>query len=125
MKDNVITHALMAPFGPDGSLEIIGTKEEGGPQDSVVFLAKGDMARWLYHSQPEFCKKCITTWAPDHSATTMLIFEYRLRSELRNPQKLLKSVRNKLMQAVRAIQQKHETEYYEEYVQPYLSSHMV
>ncbi|MBU6232479.1 hypothetical protein KGP36_07640 [Patescibacteria group bacterium] len=82
-------------------------------QSSVVFLAKGDMARWLYNWQPDFCKKAITTWMPDHSAVSMLIFEYTIGSALRNPRKLLKSVRNKLMQAVRQQQLAFEDEMHE------------
>ncbi len=113
MKNNVITHALMLPLGTDGSLEIIGTKEGRFNESSAVFLAKGDMARWLCHSQPDLFKKVIMTWAPDHSATAMLIFEYTIGSPLRNPRKLLKSVRNKLMQAVRRQQCEFEEEMHE------------
>ena len=71
------------------------------------------MAQNMFYSPPDFCKKCITAWMPDGSGIAILIFEYSLRGELRNPQKLLKSVRNKLMQAVRRQQCEFEEEMHE------------
>jgi len=123
MKNNVITHSRMVQFGSNGSLEIIGKTKEFQNSCSVVFMAKGDMAQNMFYSPPDFCKKCITSWMPDGSGIAILIFEYSLRSELRNPQKLLKSVRNKLMQAINAEHQQRETEYFESYVQPGLNDH--
>jgi len=123
MKNNVITHSRMVQFGSNGSLEIIGKTKEFHDSGSVVFMAKGDMAQNMFYSPPDFCKKCITAWMPDGSGIAILIFEYSLRGELRNPQKLLKSVRNKLMQAINIEHQKRETEYFEAYVQPGLNDH--
>ncbi len=122
MKTNVIS-ALAVQFGSDGTLEILGTKKEGYSRGSVLFKVTGDKAQWLYHVQPDFCKKSITSWLPDGSGKAVLIFEYNLRSELNNPRKLLKSVRNKLMQAVLARHKQFDAEYFKEYEQPYLSSH--
>ena len=122
MKNNVITHSRMVQFGSNGTLEIIGKTKEFHNSGSVVFMAKGDMAQNMFYSPPDFCKKCITSWMPDGSGIAILIFEYSLRSELRNPQKLLKSVRNKL---INAEHQRREIEYFDTYVQPYLQSHKI
>jgi hypothetical protein len=95
MKTNVISN----PFTIEcltGSLEILGVGK-----GKVAFRLRGDIVRNLLRSQPDFCKNC--TFLNDLNECSphmknMLIFEYSLREELRNPRKLLKSVRNKLVQ---------------------------
>lgn len=127
MKTNVISNSFTVPFDTNGSLEIIG-KKGGLGSGKVVFLVKGQKVHWFHHELPDFCKNAITTWSPDDSGTPTLIFEYMLREGLKNPQKLLKSIRNKLMRSAYTIQTRQESserEYYENYVQPTLNNHAV
>ena len=114
MKNNVITHSHMVPFGRTGSLEIIGyqNSNDGFNKGTVAFIAKSDELDYLRPSQPDFCKTTIITWALDGSDTVVFVFTINIRGQLRNPQKLLKSVRNKLMGAIHTAEQsiEHETE---------------
>lgn len=94
MKTNVInTKSSHSIDCHDGSLEIIGSHRDG-----VVFLLRGSAAEALRQSEPPFCLNPINTYEIG-SRLHMLIFKYKIKSELRNPRKLLKSVRNKLVQA--------------------------
>jgi hypothetical protein len=99
MKTNVITNALTVQLDTDGSLEIIGVFP-----GKVVLKAQADCLRAVPLSRIKFAKNMIVANSPTVEDRPVLIFEYSLWSELRNPRKLLKSVRNKLMGAVRTTQ---------------------
>ncbi len=92
MKTNVINNGFSVQCF-EGSLTIIGQRP-----GALVFLLDGHSVGDLVWHQPPFCKNAIVTFAVG-SQRRMLFFEYSLKEELRNPQKLLKSVRNKLVQA--------------------------
>ncbi len=95
MKHNVINSQYTVDHYT-GSLSIIGVSTDC--RSSIVFRLVGDYVSDLMIGTPDFCKNAI--FAKDvESGLNMLIFEYNLRGELRNPRKLLKSVRNKLVQA--------------------------
>ena len=104
----------MVTFGRNGSLEIIGSKNsnDGFDRGTVVFVAKAEELDYLRHSTPDFCKTPIVSWALDGSDKVVFVFEMNIRGQLRNPQKLLKSVRSKLMGAIHTAEQAidHETE---------------
>jgi len=72
--------------------------------------------------QPLFCKNAIFTRDVE-SYESVLIFEYSLREELRNPRKLLKSVRNKLAQAGFRNQREEDAEYHKMYTMPDREEH--
>jgi len=96
MKTNVIDSRLVIECF-EGNLEIIGKNNH-----NVVFILRGTAAGDLLRSRPDFCKNPISCHEIDKGNSygrNILIFEYRLQRELRNPRKLLKSIRNKLVQA--------------------------
>ena len=111
MKTNVITSQFAIDYH-DGSLEIIGRG-----QNAVVFRLCANSVNELLRDQPSFCKKAIFTYDAT-SGKGMLIFEYSLKEELRNPRKLLKSVRNRLVQAGFRNQSEEDREYNEMYTVP-------
>jgi hypothetical protein len=111
MKTNVI-NSQFAIDCHNGSLEIIGVSTYR--RSSVVFRLMGDSVSDLMRDQPPFCKNAIFTRDVE-SRENVLIFEYSLREELRNPRKLLKSVRNKLVQAGFRNQREEDKEYNEKY----------
>jgi hypothetical protein len=97
MKNNVINSQFAIEVMSTDSLEIIGKS-----RSAVVFKLTGTTAGELLRSHPAFCKNTIFTHEIGDGVgyqRNVLIFEYNLREELRNPRKLLKSVRNKLVQA--------------------------
>ena len=96
MKTNVINSQFTIECF-EGNLEIIGKNNH-----NVVFILRGTAAGDLIRSCPDFCKNPISSHEIGEGngyQRNILIFEYRLQGELRNPRKLLKSVRNKLVQA--------------------------
>ncbi len=102
MKINVIKSQFGSiQFGKDGSIEIIGiTNERQDEKGSVLILAKSSELDWLQNWTPSFCKNCIMTWATDGSNTVIMVFQFSIEGELRNPSRLLKSIRNRLMGAI-------------------------
>ena len=113
MKTNVINSQYAIEVFNTDSLEIIGKSKS-----SVVFRLTGTTAGELLRQHPPFCKNAIFTneigdWTGYRR--NILIFEYRLNGELRNPLKLLKSVRNKLVQAGFRNRQEEEGEFNEMY----------
>ncbi len=108
MKTNVINSQFMIECF-EGSLEIIGNS-----RGAVVFRLTGSTAGELLRSHPSFCKQTIFT-CDIVSGVNILIFEYRIKDGLRNPRKLLKSVRNKLVQAGFRNQQEDDKEFNEMY----------
>lgn len=111
MKNNVI-NGQFAIDCHNGSLSIIGIPTYN--TSSVVFRLVGDFVGDLMRSQPSFCRNCIFT-RDVGSFEEVLIFEYRLRDDLRNPRKLLKSVRNRLVQVGFRNQGEDERESHEMY----------
>ncbi len=109
MKTNVIDSQFAIEVMSTDTLEIIGKNRSG-----VVFKLTGTTAGELLRSHPEFCRNVIHT-EDIISGHNVLIFEYNLREELRNPRRLLKSVRNKLVQAGFRNRQEDDTEYDEMY----------
>ncbi len=96
MKSNVInpSHPHQIPIEGSGTLAIIGENNQ-----RVVIMASG-LSLWGGEGIKEFAKNSIFTYSVDGSG--VIIFEYNLRGRLRNPQRLLKSLRNKLMGAINA-----------------------
>lgn len=92
MKNNVIANQFAISCLSDGCLEIIGNSRDG-----VVFCLSGNVVWDLRRDLPEFCENAIFT-NDIHSKESILIFKKSLGEELRNPRKLLKSIRNKLVQ---------------------------
>lgn len=111
MKTNVI-NSQFAIECFNGSLSIIGVSTYR--RSSVIFRLTGDSVNDLMRDQPPFCKNAIFTRDVE-SLENVLIFEYSLREVLRNPRKLLKSVRNKLVQAGFRNQREEDREYNEKY----------
>lgn len=111
MKTNVINSQFAIEYF-NGHLSIIGASIYG--RSSVVFRLVGDSVIDLMRDQPPFCKNVIFT-RDIESCENVLIFEYSLREELRNPRKLLKSVRNKLVHAGFRNQRENDKEYEEKY----------
>jgi hypothetical protein len=109
MKTNNVINSQFAIDYHDGILEIIGKS-----QGAVVFRLCGHSVSDLMRDQPPFCKNAIFTNDVD-SRKNVLIFEYSLREELRNPRKLLKSVRNKLVQAGFRNQHEADKDYHKLY----------
>ncbi len=103
MKNDVINPQHQIQIQGSGTLAIIGRRS-----NCVVFMASG-IDTFGTEDLDNFAENCIRTGDIEGHGD-ILIFEYRLRSELRNPQKLLKSVRNKL---VRAINTAHSAFEYE------------
>jgi hypothetical protein len=98
MKNNVIY------MGKNGSLEIIGVINPPSIHytGSVVILAKYEELKCICNEEhPDYCQNCITSGAPDQPDTTVMIFSYSIKGELKNPQRLLRSVRNKLMGSIK------------------------
>lgn len=116
MKNNVIASQFAIDYHND-VLEIIGTS-----QGAVVFRLCGHSVSELIRDYPSFCKNAIFTNDVE-SRKSVLIFEYSLREELRNPRKLLKSVRNKLIQAGFRNQSEEDKEYNERYNVPDREEH--
>lgn len=116
MKTNVINSQFVIDYHND-TLEIIGTS-----QGAVVFRLSGHSADELLRDYPPFCKNAIFT-NDVTSRKSMLIFEYGLKEELHNPRKLLKSVRNKLVQASFRNQNEEDKEYNEKYTVPDREEH--
>lgn len=110
MKTNVINNNPFVIDCFDGNLEIIGKS-----QTSVVFRLSGSSVSDLMRDHPAFCKNCIFAEELCPREKRILFFEYSLKQELRNPRKLLKSVRNKLVQAGFRNQQKDDKEFNEMY----------
>lgn len=114
-KDNKMNTNVISQFTIDcfqGSLSIIGVSNYR--RSSVVFRLTGDTVCELMRDQPPFCKNAIFTKTVD-SREDVLIFEYSLREELRNPRKLLKSVRNKLVEASFRNRREDDKEFNEMY----------
>lgn len=113
MKTNVI-NSQFAIECFDGSLEIIGRSNH-----NVVFILRGSAAGDLIRSAPSFCKNAISSHEAGGDGIrytkNIFIFEYSLQGELRNPRKLLKSLRNKLVQAGFRNQQEDDKEFNEMY----------
>ena len=103
MKINVIaplSHQIEMRIG--GTLAIIGKN-----QHSVVLMASNVMFPGADISK--FARNEIHTTLIGESSTT-LIFERNQQGELRNPQKFLKSIRNKLTKAILAAEQEFANE---------------
>ena len=116
MKTNVInSQFVIACF--NGSLEIIGTS-----RGAVVFYLCGQAVSNLMRDQPSFCKNAIFT-RDATSREDVLIFEYNFWGELRNPRKLLKSLRNKLVQAGFRNQTEENKKFNEMYTVPDREEH--
>ncbi len=105
MNTNVIVPASVSiPCGKNGSLSIIGEIR----CDTVVVMARAEELYFL-PMRPHmitFADKVVSTWINGDSDQGLVIFEYSIGQEIRNPRKLLKSIRNKLMGA--AQNAKHE-----------------
>ena len=95
MKNNVIAPSHQVPIQNTGTLAIIGMRGS-----RVVFMASG-INTYGAEDLDNFAENSICT-GDIEGRGDILIFEHRLRSKLRNPQKLLKSVRNKLVRAINA-----------------------
>ncbi|MEK7586419.1 MAG: hypothetical protein AAB453_00945 [Patescibacteria group bacterium] len=102
MENNAIGKSYRIEIQDRGTLAIIGNSYYGR---QVVFMASGLS---LYGSRlslasndgfGKFAKNPIFTHSVDGS-DDIIIFEHNLGGELRNPQKLLRSVRNKLIRAI-------------------------
>ncbi len=117
MKTNVIDSQFTIEYHND-ILEIIGIVD----CRAVVFRLSGHSVSDLLRDQPSFCKNCIFT-NDVHSRKSIFIFEYSLREELRNPKKLLRSVRNKLIQAGFRNRNNEDKEYNEMYSVPDREEH--
>jgi hypothetical protein len=116
MKTNVINSQFAIDYH-DGIFEIIGKS-----QGAVVFRLCGNSVSDLKRDQPPFCKNVIFTNDVD-SRKGVLIFEYSLKGELRNPRKLLKSVRNKLVQAGFRNQHEEDEDFHKLYTMPDREEH--
>lgn len=84
----------------------------------MVFRLIGSAAGELLRSYPAFCKNAIFTHEIGDGVgyqRNVLIFEYDLKEELHNPRKLLKSVRNKLVQSGFRNMKEDEREFNEMY----------
>ena len=85
----------------------------------MVFLLRGSAAGDLIRLAPSFCKNAISSHEAGGDGVrytrNIFIFEYSLREDLRNPRRLLKSVRNKLVQAGFRNQREDDKEYNEKY----------
>lgn len=103
MKNNVINPSYQIEMQAGGILAIIGKTNH-----RVVFLASG---LFLYGGEnlEGFAKNPIFTRLLSDTGSA-IIFEYNLQGELRNPRKLLKSVRNKLMRTINAAHSAFEDE---------------
>jgi len=119
MKNNVINNRFVVECF-NGSLEIIGSSIYR--RGSVVFRLRGSAVEGLMGSQPAFCRNTIFT-RDIESFENVLIFEYNLRKELNNPRKLLKSVRNKLVQAGFRNQREDDKKYHKMYTVPDREEH--
>jgi hypothetical protein len=117
MKTNVINSQFAIEYH-NGILEIIGVVD----REAVVFRLSGHSVSDLLRDQPSFCKNSIFT-NDVHSRENIFIFEYSLREELRNPKKLLRSVRNKLIQAGFRNRNEEDKEYNEMYSVPDREEH--
>jgi len=113
MKNNVINSQFVIECF-EGSLEIIGESCH-----NVVFILRGSAACDLIRSAPSFCKNQISSNEAGGDKLLpirkIFIFEYSLKGGLRNPRKLLKSVRNKLVQACFRNQKEDDKEFDEMY----------
>ncbi len=98
MKSNVIVSASrQVQIQSEGTLAIIGQS-----CSRVVFMVYGITTIGLTVEDLEcFASNCVIVQHRLGGMGEIILFEYSLRGELRNPQKLLKSVRNKLMRVIR------------------------
>ena len=104
MKNNVIISAHQIEFGNVGILAIMGTFP-----GRVLFMVRDGRSSHLDKIETQkYMLNPIFAYTVDTNEP-MYFFEYKLNGELRNPQKLLKSVRNKLMGAINAsVTEEHE-----------------
>lgn len=103
MKLNFIKSELTVPLMEDGTLEIVGKT-----QHQVLFRATGTM--FLYDADlSRLTKESIQSDCVE-TGKTVVYFQYNLQGELRNPRKLLKSVRSRLMHAINDAHSKFEDE---------------
>lgn len=137
MKNNVIIpQSHQVEIQSEGTLSLVG-KADG----KAIFMATGIM--WHGDEKLEgFVKNSITFNNLDAEGLAIgdaVIFEYPIEGEIRNPRKLLKSVRNRLMKAILDAAEKAapdwwpegssdysgdelcklESKWYEEYIAPY------
>ena len=104
MKNNVIISAHQIEFGNIGILAIVGTFP-----GRVLFMVRDGRSSYLDKIEPQkYMQNPVFAYTVDTNEP-MYFFEYKLNGGLRNPQKLLKSVRNKIMGAIqRVITEEHE-----------------
>lgn len=88
-----------------GVIAIIGKTQNGITVKVTGFDTCGSIA----HLVNSFGKNCIETCCVE-SGKDLIFFEYNLRGELRNPQKLLKSLRSKLVRAGNIVQRQFDQE---------------
>ncbi|MSR71405.1 MAG: hypothetical protein EXS50_01890 [Candidatus Taylorbacteria bacterium] len=129
----IIPQPLQIEIQSQGTLSIVGKTH-----DRVIFMAVGlkfrSNEKWMeFANSPIIFKNLDTRGLIDGDA---IIFEYSIEGNIRNTQKLLKSVRNKIMKAIieSAINSapdwyqpdcsgdelcRLEDKWYEEYIAPY------
>ncbi len=108
MKNNVINSQYSIPFGQNGEITVLG-KFPG----HVLIMVKDDPSSRLGNlPRQDFMRNQAFAYSMDKGEPTF-VFEYKLESELRNPRKLLRSVRNKIMGAIRLIDDELNTQDYE------------
>lgn len=78
-------------------MAIIGRTWNGYTGTVTIQVTGFDTDR-IAHLINKFAKNCIETGCAE-TGKDLIIFEYNLRGDLRNPQKLLKSLRSKLIRA--------------------------
>lgn len=102
MNTNVIVpQSATIPFGfrKNGSLSIIGKSR----LDTVVVMAQAEELYFLV-TRPyliTFADQVLSTFVYGGHDQGLIIFKYSIGQEIRNPRKLLKSIRNKLVGAAR------------------------
>ena len=102
MENNAIGKSYQIKIQSRGTLSVIGKTRY-----RIVLMASG-LNLFGGENIEKFAKNPIFHHVAGFG--TIIIFEYNLDGELRNPQKLLKSVRNKLMRAISVAHSEFEYE---------------
>ncbi len=95
-------------IGSDGVIAIIGNTFNGYT-GTLTIQVTGFENDCTQHSILKFAKSCIRTYCIE-TKKDLIFFEYSLNRALKNPQKLLKSLRSKLIQASNFERSKFEQE---------------
>ncbi len=107
MNTNVIIPgSISIPIGRNGVLTALG----GGRCSSLVLMARAEelFVLAMYSHHIKFADKVITSFIDSKEDEGLIIVECSVRKEIRNPRKLMRSVRNKLMGAAHAAKLEEE-----------------